>query len=88
MNYLKSGAKIIIHAVGSNDAGGVIAGSGNNVPSPAPITGGSRIIGRPPMTPTAPTTQGLYVVSSNTGTITVVTRTVAAGQGKMIFVIN
>ncbi|XP_068226881.1 BRCA2-interacting transcriptional repressor EMSY isoform X4 [Palaemon carinicauda] len=84
-----TGAKIITHTVGGS-------GSGLGGPSNISSTGGtsstgglssntpSRLMGRPPLLPpNSPQGTGgpLYVVTTNSGTITVVTRTVAAGQG-------
>lgn len=84
-----AGAKIITHTVGSS--GGGIGGPASN-----PSSGGTsssvgmgpnatgRLMGRSPLLPpSSPQGTGgpLYVVTTNSGTITVVTRTVAAGQG-------
>ncbi|XP_069168829.1 BRCA2-interacting transcriptional repressor EMSY isoform X2 [Procambarus clarkii] len=84
-----SGAKIITHSVGGS--GGGIGVSSNN---PSSVGAGSsvglghsgpgRLMGRTPLIPpNSPQGTGgpLYVVTTNSGTITVVTRTVAAGQG-------
>ncbi|XP_066941820.1 BRCA2-interacting transcriptional repressor EMSY isoform X2 [Macrobrachium rosenbergii] len=84
-----TGAKIITHTVGGS-------GGGLGGPSNLSNTGGNsstgglssntpnRLMGRPPLLPpNSPQGTGgpLYVVTTNSGTITVVTRTVAAGQG-------
>ncbi|KAG7177022.1 BRCA2-interacting transcriptional repressor EMSY-like, partial [Homarus americanus] len=84
-----AGAKIITHSVGGS--GGGIGGSTSN---PSSVGSSSnvgighnapgRLMGRTPLLPpNSPQGTGgpLYVVTTNSGTITVVTRTVAAGQG-------
>ncbi|XP_042223742.1 BRCA2-interacting transcriptional repressor EMSY-like isoform X2 [Homarus americanus] len=84
-----TGAKIITHSVGGS--GGGIGGSTSN---PSSVGSSSnvgighnapgRLMGRTPLLPpNSPQGTGgpLYVVTTNSGTITVVTRTVAAGQG-------
>ncbi|KAK7072800.1 hypothetical protein SK128_019848 [Halocaridina rubra] len=84
-----TGAKIITHSVGATGSSiggpsiGTASGSSNTAGGNTSNTPG-RLIGRPPLLPpTSPQGAGgpLYVVTTNSGTITVVTRTVAAGQG-------
>lgn len=61
----------------STGGGSSSAGIGPSAPN--------RLVGRTPiLPPSSPQGSGgpLYVVTTNSGTITVVTRTVAAGQGK------
>ncbi|XP_042868570.1 BRCA2-interacting transcriptional repressor EMSY-like isoform X2 [Penaeus japonicus] len=84
-----AGAKIITHTVaGSSSTMGVpsgnsSAGGGSSSTGIGP-SAPNRLVGRTPiLPPSSPQGSGgpLYVVTTNSGTITVVTRTVAAGQG-------
>ncbi|XP_076052935.1 uncharacterized protein LOC143032307 isoform X2 [Oratosquilla oratoria] len=71
----EGGAKIITHTVTSTNSGGT------NTSAVGPATTG-RLLSRPPTVPSVSGGSGpLYVVTTNSGTISVVTRTVAAGQG-------
>ncbi|XP_027209396.1 BRCA2-interacting transcriptional repressor EMSY isoform X3 [Penaeus vannamei] len=84
-----AGAKIITHTVaGSSSTMGVPSGNsstgGGSSSAGIGPSAPNRLVGRTPiLPPSSPQGSGgpLYVVTTNSGTITVVTRTVAAGQG-------
>ncbi|XP_050719963.1 mucin-5AC-like isoform X2 [Eriocheir sinensis] len=89
-----TGAKIITHSVGGAGGTGTAGGATSTtstIITPTSTTGmnvgtggSGRLVGRTPiLPPSSPQGSGapLYVVTTNSGTITVVTRTVAAGQG-------
>lgn len=89
-----TGAKIITHSLGGAGGTGTAGGAASTtstIITPTSTTGmnvgtggSGRLVGRTPiLPPNSPQGSGapLYVVTTNSGTITVVTRTVAAGQG-------
>ncbi|KAK4311246.1 hypothetical protein Pmani_017239 [Petrolisthes manimaculis] len=82
-----AGAKIITHSVGGSVGGlgssgtGVGSSSGSSSVGMGPPSTGGRGVGRPATATTSPQASAPPLFVTNPGSITVVTRTVAAGQG-------